>query len=101
MGIFRGHYIEVKEAQIVYDGDYLRGDLVVRTVANGFDNTRKFDYPDDSNGEGTFVQGFPEDKIEELARYIRFQIRRDLLTIHKFHPSDLKKLGIPLIQTNN
>ena len=96
MKICRGNYAEVQEAKIEYDGDYLLGTIIIRVVANGFDNVREIEYPD---CYGLFIPGKTPEELEPLLRTTVREMKSDLYSIFRFPLDTVDSLEIPLIKT--
>ena len=98
MKICRGNYAELQDVKLEQDEDYLIGTLVIRVVANGFDNVRELHYPDEY---GLFIQGDSPEEIKSHARILVGEMKRDLYAIFKFPQDMVDSLEIPVIKTKN
>ena len=98
MKICRGNYVEVQDAKVEYDGEYLIGELTIRVVSNGFDNIRKLEYPD---SYGLLTGKKPPEELGELVRALVREMKSDLYSIFNFPQDKVDSLEIPLIKSKN
>lgn len=92
--LFTGRYMELLDARIEYDGDYLVGKYQMRNVSNTFDNIIDHHVPD---SYGVFVQGDSDERIKTIEETIRRGIRKELIRMG-FPHEEVVLVKIPLIE---
>ena len=92
-----GIYHELISADIDNDGDYIKGNLLVRTVSNTFDNTRRHSYPDEY---GYFISGATGEEINNYKKDIIVEMYSKLIALG-FQETKVTSILNSLLQAKN